>query len=205
MSKRVLEIARAHKGFVFPALGLHPWDLGKQIDEALEFIERNIDACVALGEVGLDFRIKRDRELQIRAFRGVLELAKRYRKPLIVHSRAAWREAFKFIRGFGIERALFHWYSGPREVLRELLRVGHFVSATPAAAYSEPHRAVLRETPLERLLLETDSPVVYRGSEAKPSDVVKTLMALAQLKRISEEELARVTTENANDLFGLGL
>ena len=204
-NEAVLRIARRHPGFVLPALGLHPWSLREDFESTLKSIENNVDECVALGEVGLDFRIQKARELQIEAFKRVLEFARRFRKPVIVHSRWAWREAFELVREGGVKRAVFHWYSGPLETLRELLASGCYISATPAAEYSEPHRLALKEVPLDRLLLETDSPVAYRGMESRPSDVVRVLKAVARLKGVDGNEIADATTENVIGLFGLEL
>lgn len=202
-NETALEVAKLHEGFVFPALGLHPWDVSEDFEDELRFIEENIDGCVALGEVGLDFKIQKPKKLQVEAFRRVLELASKHEKPPIIHSRWAWRDALDLVNEARIKRAIFHWYSGPLEVLKELLGKGHYVSATPAAEYSGPHRFALREVPLDRLLLETDSPVPYRGSESRPSDVVKTLKAVARLKGVSEDEVASATTANALELFDL--
>ena len=202
-NERVLELARAYPDFVFAAFGIHPWKLSESFEQGLQYIERHIDECIAIGEVGLDFWIKKDRELQLKAFKGVLELAKRCEKPVILHTRGAWREAFELVRDAGVKRAVFHWYSGPLGVQEELLRRGYYISATPAANYSETHRAALRKTPLEGLLLETDSPVAYRGVEARPSDIVKTLEAVTELKRLDRQRVAEQTTKNVEELFGL--
>ncbi|KUO41447.1 MAG: hypothetical protein APZ16_06555 [Candidatus Hadarchaeum yellowstonense] len=202
-NQAVLNISRRHSNYVFPALGLHPWNLSDDFDAAVRSIEENIENCIALGEVGLDFKYQTPRELQLKAFGRVLDLALRHDKPLIIHSRWAWREALELVKKAGVGRAVFHWYSGPPDILREILAQGYYVSATPAAEFSEAHRAALKEVPLERLLLETDSPVKYRGVAATPSQVIKTLKAVARLKEVDEAEVAKVTTENAIRLFEL--
>ncbi|MFQ6095714.1 MAG: TatD family hydrolase, partial [Candidatus Bathyarchaeia archaeon] len=102
-----------------------------------------------------------------------------------------------------VKKAVFHWFTGPTDSLERLLEHGYFVSATPAAEYSKEHRRVIEKTPLENLLLETDSPVNYRGLEAEPAHVAKSLSAVAKLKGISESIVAERTTENASSLFGL--
>lgn len=204
-NEATLKIARRHDGFVFPALGLHPWNLREDVNDMLNFLEKNINGCIALGEVGLDFKYPKPRELQIKAFEGVLDLAARHEKPVIVHSRWAWKEAFEIVKDKGVDRAVFHWYSGPVETLREILSFGCYVSATPAVGYSGPHRLAIRETPLGRLLIETDSPVKYRGIDSRPADVVKTMKAVASLKGVDEAKIAETTTKNAIELFGLEL
>jgi TatD DNase family protein len=198
-----LDISRRYSGFVFPALGLHPWNLRENFGNMLESIKNDIDNCVALGEVGLDFKMPKPKELQIAAFKGVLELAKRFEKPVIIHSRWAWREAFELVKESGVKRVVFHWYSGPLDILHEVLDFGCYVSATPAATYSEYHIPAIAEVPLDRLLLETDTPVVYRGMKSSPKEVVRVVKAVAQIKGTSEEEVAETTTKNAARLFGL--
>lgn len=201
----VLSISKRHANFVLPALGLHPWNLRDNLEGMVKSIEANIGECVAIGEVGLDFKYQTPKELQIKAFKQVLDLAVRYDKPVIIHSRWAWREAFEMVRDAGARRAVFHWYSGPIDILREILAFGCYVSATPAAEYSEPHRLALKEVPLDKLLLETDSPVKYRGIASTPNDVLKTLRDAAQLKGVDEREIAEATTKNAIRLFDLKL
>ncbi len=210
-NSQVLEIAARYKSFVYPALGLHPWSLATAIstlERDLQFIEGNIESIVAIGEVGLDYSkevIKgAGKDLQKWALRSILELAKRLGKPAIIHSRYAWRDCFALAEGIAIEKAVFHWYTGPLNVLRDILDRGYFVSATLAAGYHEEHRRAIRETPLERLLLETDSPVVYRGgTRAEPADVIRVLDVVARLKDVEPSIVADKTTQNALMLFAL--
>ncbi|MGC8816450.1 MAG: TatD family hydrolase [Candidatus Hadarchaeum sp.] len=202
-NKAVQDISQRYPNYVLPALGLHPWNLRENIERAIRSIEENIERCIALGEVGLDFRYQTPKELQIKAFSQILDLAAHYDKPVIIHSRWAWREAFEMVDRAGIDRAVFHWYSGPLDVLQKIIARGYYVSATPAAEFSEAHRTAIKAVPLEQLLLETDSPVKYRGVAATPSHIIKTLKAVAQLKEVEEAELSEKTTENASRIFGI--
>jgi TatD DNase family protein len=106
-------------------------------------------------------------------------------------------------RDAGIERAVFHWYSGPTDVLEGILGDGYFISATPALAYSPPHQESMRIAPLERVLIETDSPVVYQGRKSEPADLVITLLELSRIKGVPPEEVDRVTSANAESLYHL--
>lgn len=211
-NERALEVSERHPGFVYPALGLHPWGLEtSKVDAALRSIEESVDRAVAIGEVGLDYWLKearrdpRQKELQRETFSSVLALAKRYRKPVLVHARGSWRDSLEMVRQAGVERAVFHWFSGPMEVLDELLDSGYFISATPAAGYSQPHRQAVRRAPLSNLLLETDCPVEYQGHASEPADLPRVLRAVAKLEGLEEREVAEVTTANAARLFGLNL
>lgn len=211
---KILEISRRYRSFVYPALGLHPWELAnlnsQQIADNLHFIEQNIDIAVAIGEIGLDYdkRLVKmaSKELQKEVLQQLLTLAMKYARPAIVHSRYAWKDAFQLVENAGVDKAVFHWFTGFSSVLRDIINASYFISATPATEYHEEHRRAIRETPLNRLLLETDSPVSY-GREAKykssPSDVVRSLKATAQLRGSDEAMIAGQTTRNAAHLFSL--
>lgn len=210
---KTLEIAEKYSGFVYAALGWHPWYIKEsEIVASLELIKANIDKAVGIGEVGLDYHKRvmaaADKDLQKRALRGVLKIAKEYDKPALIHSRYAWRDAYDMVREAGLTKAVFHWYTGTTSVLRDIIDSGYYISVTPAVEYHEEHRRAVKETPLEQLLLETDCPVVYgRGREgefkANPADAVRSLKGAAALKGLSEPEVAAKTTENAKRLFGI--
>ena len=126
----------------------------------LDFIEENMDRAVAVGEIGLDYWIKGARkdaaqkELQKDVFQRLLGLSKRFRKPAIIHCRGAWEDCPGCVIDGRIEKAVFHWFSGPLEILDILLDRGYLISATPVAAYSEKHQQAIARAPLSRLLLE---------------------------------------------------
>ncbi|MFO8009531.1 MAG: TatD family hydrolase [Dehalococcoidia bacterium] len=210
---RVLELAAKYESFVFPALGMHPQELGDydQIRRNLGFIEENIEGAVAIGEIGLDYHKKvvsrAGKDMQKAVLKDVLEVAGRFRKPVSVHSRYSWKDCFLCVRESKIEQAVFHWYTGPVNVLRDILNEGYFASATLAAEYHDEHRRTIRETPVDRLMLETDTPVVYRwGTEfahqAEPADVAtRVLDAVASIKGIDPTIVADNTTANALRFF----
>jgi TatD DNase family protein len=211
---KTLEISERYDGFVFPALGLHPWSLGnmdaKKMDLILRQMEDNIKTIVAIGEIGLDYDKRvvasADKERQKEAFRSVLELAARYNKAVSVHARYAWKDSYDLVKGYGIKKVVFHWYTGFSRVLREIINEGYFISATPATEYHDEHRRAVKETPLNNLMMETDCPVTY-GRENKfrayPADVVRSLKAVARLKGLTEGAIAARTTENARRFFSL--
>jgi TatD DNase family protein len=156
-NKRILDLSGRYPGYVFPALGLHPWRLETDDLEAnFSLIEKELPGCLALGEVGLDFAVKTPKDRQAEVFRKLLEMAIREKKPILLHARRAWAEALDLLKAYDVGRAVFHWYSGPAGVLKEILARGYFISATPAAAYSGRHRQAIQMAPLNQLLLETD-------------------------------------------------
>ena len=213
---KTLEISQKHHRFVYPALGLHPWELGNlgtfEIDDNLQFIEQNIASAVAVGEIGLDYdkRVVKaaSKELQKEVLGRLLNIAKKYSKPAIIHSRYAWKDALHLIQDVGIDKAVFHWFTGFSSVLKGIIDGCYFVSATPATEYHEEHRRAVKEAPLERLLLETDCPVTYGRApryESKPADVLRGLKAVSQLKGIVEATIAEQTTRNAINFFSLDI
>jgi TatD DNase family protein len=204
-NERILALARRHPGYVFPALGYHPWSLAVSgIRDTLDHIRDHLDQAIALGEVGLDYKVSVPKELQLLVFKDLLELAWSSRKPLIVHCRLSHAETLELVRKQDLQKVVFHWYSGPLDTLKTLLLAGYYISATPALAYSPKHREAVAIAPLKQILIETDSPVVYQGRSSSPAQVHQTLVELARIKGIDLEEAALKTTRNARDFFGLG-
>jgi TatD DNase family protein len=203
-NEKILHLAARFPNFVLPAVGLHPWRLeGIDPQAQLGLIEKELPRCVALGEVGLDFALKTPREKQEEVLRGLLTIARRENKPVLLHARRAWAEALGMLKKQGIERAIFHWYSGPPDILQQVIAQGYWVSATPAAAYSERHRLAIQAAPLDQLVLETDAPEIYRGARSEPRDLLKTLQAVSELKGQTPEEIARQTYRNSMAFFRL--
>jgi TatD DNase family protein len=211
---KVMRISDSHPGLVYPALGLHPWELGNLdpngINLTLKFIEEKISRIVAIGEIGLDYdkRVIKvaPKELQKESLKCLLALARRYTKPVTIHSRYAWKDTLDMVKEAGIEEAVFHWFTGFSSVLKDILEAGYLISATPAAEYHEEHRRAIKETPPHKLLLETDCPVIY-GRENKyrsqPADVIRSLKAVAALKGTDESTIAQQTTHTAIEFFRL--
>jgi len=193
---------------IYPALGLHPWSLDlSKIDATVQLIQENIEKATAIGEIGLDYwyrevrKSSEKKEQQRELFQRLLEIAKRNRKPVSIHSRGAWADCVGMTIESGVEKAVFHWFSGPLDILETLLEHGYYVSATPAAAYSREHRDAIKSTPLDRLVLETDSTVPYQGEPSEPAHLLKTLSAVAELKGEKQENVAEQTTKNARSIF----
>ena len=161
-NQKILHLAQVYRGFVYPAIGLHPYNLrDSEIDRNLEFIEANIGQAVGIGEVGLDYhkkvRARAEKDLQKCVLREIFKIARKYKKPVIIHSRYAWRDALTLVEEAELQEVVFHWYTGTSSVLRDIVSQGYFISATPAVEYHEEHRRAVKEISLDRLLLETDT------------------------------------------------
>ena len=200
-NRRILEIAAAHPGLVYPAVGLHPWNLDpRTVEDELAELEKLLPSCAALGEVGLDYKAKAPKPLQKETFRRLLELAGGLDKPVIIHCRYSHQRAVDMAVEAGIRRAVFHWYAGPPNLLDRIVERGWFISATPALSYSPSHQEAVRGIPLENLLLETDCPVRYGDLDSRPEHLLTTLTLAAEVKGLDPETVARVSTANG-DLY----
>jgi TatD DNase family protein len=210
-SIKSLELAQGFPDFYYPAIGVHPYNFLKvDADAAERFLAENIGLCVAMGEVGLDYAydFARSNDVRLRmkeVFRSFLRVADEAGKPVSVHSRSAYLDAFELVEASGVCEAVFHWFDGPLHVLRKILDAGFFISVSAALGYSRGVRTVIAEAPLEWILVETDSPVFLRDLNrlSVPADVVGVVEALAELKGLDFDEVARVTTANAVRFFGL--
>ncbi len=212
-NRKILELARTYKDFVYPALGYHPYSIkDTEIELNLQFIKDNLDKAVAVGEIGLDYhkrvRANADKDLQRYVLRELLKIAATRQKPVLIHSRYAWRDALNLVSETPLEKVVFHWYAGTSSVLRDIVAHRYYISATPAVEYHAEHRRAVKEVPLDRLLLETDSPVVYRRDtefefESRPAHVVRVLKGISSLTGMDEAQIAQVTTGNALRFFGL--
>jgi TatD DNase family protein len=202
--RKNLAFADRFPGKVFPAIGYHPWSIkAEDVDDTLLYITQNLHACVALGEVGLDYKVKVKKKLQKAVFSKLLKLAVETHKPVIIHSRFSHQRTHEMVVEAGVKKAVFHWYSGPAEILDKIIANGFFVSATPALAYSPHHQAAMERAPLERILIETDAPVQYGDRCSEPADLHETLFHLSRIKKIPENTLAGMVTKNAEQFFEL--
>lgn len=195
---------------IYLGLGIHPGKIKpEELEESYQFIEQNIARADVVGEIGLDFWykwVRKDDEKkneQRQVFRRQLEIARKFDKPVVVHTRGTWRECLMTVREFGIKKANFHWYSGPLDILEEILQSGYYVSAGPALAFSPQSREAILHAPIEQTLIETDSPVYFNypdemggGFKAQPKDVFKSLDAYAKLKNFSLSQAAGILNEN---------
>ncbi len=214
-NKEIIEIYNNIKNFdLYMALGMHPYKPQRDsFEEVYALIEKHKDVVTAIGEIGLDYWYKEakeegpGRDLQREVFRKQLALAKKLDKPVIVHSRAAWSDCFKMVKEYNLIEVLFHWYTGPPDILEDILSKGYYISISPSIEYSKEAQEVVLKTPNDKILLETDSPVRYRprsGSYiSEPKDVIRTLEKLSELKNVNKEELAEITYASSCSFFNI--
>lgn len=214
-SRRAVALAGRYD-MVYATVGIHPHDAGKATEGAFGEISRlaGEPKVVAIGEVGLDYyRNLSPKDSQIAVFRRFIELANALNLPLIVHAREANDDILNILRATNNERrtTIMHCFSGDEIFLRECLDLGLYVSFTCNLTFKNAGklRETARTVPLDRLLLETDAPYLapegMRGKRNEPAFMTALLGQWADLSGFSANDIARITTHNANTLFRLGL
>jgi TatD DNase family protein len=210
--RKALAIAARHDS-VYAALGVHPHDV-KGIDEQTYDQIRKLvkqPKVVAYGEIGLDFfRNRSPRDVQIRCFGEQLELADEFDLPVIIHDRDAHAETLNMLKAWkGEKRGIVHCFSGDAAMAKKCLDLGFYISIPGPVTYpkAEKIQDVVRQVPLERLLVETDAPYLtpqpHRGKRNEPAYVVHTARKIAEVKGVPFAEVAAVTSQNARAVFGM--
>ncbi len=212
-SAKSIQLAEVHEE-IHATVGVHPHDALSMDSSTLDHMKAlsGKPKVVALGEMGLDFfRDRRPRPVQKECFKAQLEVASAVQLPVVFHIRDAFQEFFDVIasQGKSLKGGVLHCFSGDWPVARRCLDLGFYLSVPGVVTYPKAHdlQEVVRKAPLDRLLLETDAPyltpVPHRGKVNEPSYVHHTAQKVAQLRKVSLEEVARGTTRNACSLFGL--
>ena len=197
--------------YIYAAVGSHP-DVADEVNE--EVLEEYRKLCKlnskikAIGEIGLDYHYEDiPRELQLKAFRAQMELARELALPVIVHERDAHEDGMKVVEEFPEVTGVFHCYSGSAEMAKWLVNRGWYIGFTGVLTFKNARKAleVASSIPLERIVLETDcpymSPEPFRGKRNDPGKLYRMAEKLAELRNLSVEEIHRITTENGKRLY----
>ena len=199
--------------YIYAAVGSHP-DAADEVDEALIAKYRELckhNKVKAIGEIGLDYHYEDiPREIQQRAFRMQMALAKELDLPVIVHEREAHEDGLKIVDEFPTVKGVFHCYSGSAEMAKELVKRGWYIGFTGVLTFKNARKAleVASAIPIDRIVIETDcpymAPVPFRGKRNDPGKLTHMAAKLAELRGITPEEAARITMENGKRLYRLG-
>ncbi len=209
-SRRASDLARRYD-YIYAAAGSHP-DAADEVDasvlEAYRVLCKQNPKIRAIGEIGLDYHYEDiPRDIQIRAFRDQMALARELELPVIVHEREAHEDGMRIIKEFPDVRGVFHCYSGSAEMARQLVELGWYIGFTGVLTFKNARKALetAAAIPLERIVLETDcpymSPEPFRGRRNDPGKLYRMAQALAQLRGLSEEEVQAATMENGKRLY----
>lgn len=198
--------------FVFAAVGWHPEDIEKLTEDGFKelCVLAEHPKCVAMGEIGLDYYWDASRkEEQKELFRRQIELALKLNKPVIVHDREAHQDSFDIVCDYPELRGVFHCYSGSAEMAKELLKRGWYLGFDGPITYKNARKAleVLELCPLDRILIETDSPylspVPNRGKRNDSRQLQYVVSKIAEVKGIPEKDVEEITEANGRRLFGI--
>lgn len=210
-SRFALELTKKYP-FLYSAAGVHPHDakgMTRDTLPALEDILQN-DKVVAVGEIGLDYHYDfSPRDIQRRCFQAQLELARKVKKPVVIHEREACADAMEIVRGFRDIVGVFHCFSGSWETARELLDMGWYLSFTGVITFKNARRAleVIEKMPRERIMIETDSPYLapdgHRGTRNSSLYLPEIAAKVGEILGISREEAAALTLSNGKRFFGI--
>ena len=214
-SQKAVELA-AENDQLWAAVGVHPHDAKSWNDNAaFQLVEMlNQPKVVAIGEIGLDYHYNYStKEDQLKVFQEQLRLAGQYNKPVIIHTREAWQDTMAILteKKIGPAGGVMHCFTGSYEVARECLDLGLHLSLAGPITFSNAARSreVVARLPLDRLLVETDSPYLtphpFRGNRNEPSRVVLVGEKLAEIKGLQVAEVMEATTHNFCNLFKIDL
>ncbi|EGL81849.1 hydrolase, TatD family [Caldalkalibacillus thermarum TA2.A1] len=209
-----IRLAEAYD-FIYAAVGWHPHDAKTCDDDALRRIEhlaRTHPKVVAVGEMGLDYYWDHSpREVQAEVFRKQIDLAKRLKKPIIIHNREADRDVLSILKEEGADEVggVMHCFGGDKEMARQCLELNFYISFGGPLTFKNAKlpKEVVQYVPLDRLLIETDCPYLaphpLRGKRNEPAYVRYVAETMAELRGLSLEEIAHMTMENGKRLFAL--
>ena len=209
-SRNAVRLAKEYD-YIYAAVGSHP-DAADEVDEAV--LEEYRKLCKlnpkvkAIGEIGLDYHYEDiPRDIQLKAFRAQMELARELGLPVIVHERDAHEDGMAVVRDFPEVTGVFHCYSGSAEMARQLVDRGWYIGFTGVLTFKNARKAVevASSIPLERIVLETDCPYMapepFRGRRNDPGKLYRMAEKLAEIRGLPVEEVQAITVENGKRLY----
>jgi TatD DNase family protein len=209
-AEKNLALAKKHP-MIVPAAGLYPSLLDFDLASAMEdLIRRERPHLGAIGEVGLDYWIVKDeveRGVQRDIFKRFIELSLELGLPLNIHSRSAGRHVIDLLLACNAEKVQLHAFDGRAFYALRAVEAGYFFSIPPSVIHSTQKQKLVRQLPLENLLLETDSPVLgpRRNERNEPAHVIVSLEAIAEIKELSVRDVQQAVSRNFEKLYGMTL
>ena len=209
-SRNAVKLANAYD-YIYAAVGSHP-DAADEVDDAVleeyRTLVRENPRVKAIGEIGLDYHYEDiPREIQLKAFRAQMELARELGLPVIVHEREAHEDGMKIVEEFPEVTGVFHCYSGSAEMAKWLVARGWYIGFTGVLTFKNARKAleVAAAIPMERIVIETDcpymSPEPFRGKRNDPGKIYRMAEKLAELRGLTVAEAEAITMENGKRLY----
>ena len=208
-NSEVLELIGKYEN-MYGALGIHPENVEEYIQEDIKLIEKQLNhkKVIAIGEIGLDYHYtKENKEKQKKLLEEQLSLAERYQLPVIIHSREATEDTINILKNYKT-KGVIHSFSGSLETAKIYIKMGYLLGINGVITFKNSKlKDVIREIPLENIVLETDSPYLtpepFRGKRNEPARILEIAKFISELKEISIEELARITNDNIKRIFDI--
>lgn len=208
-SRKSVEYAEKYKN-VYATVGLHPTDIGDEwnpiVENALLEMGKN-EKVVAIGEIGLDYHwMTKNESVQKQWFREQMEIARKLNKPVVIHTREATEDTVKILKEFPDLHGIVHCYPGSYEIAMEVIGNYYFgIGGVLTFKNSKKMVEVVKKLPLERLVIETDAPYLtpepFRGKRNLPEYVKYVVEKIAEIKGVSVEEVAKITNQNAKEVY----
>jgi len=209
--KKGIELASKYEE-VYATVGIHPEAADELTDETLELFKKSIanKKVMAIGEIGLDYYVEKfSPELQKEVFIKQLDLATKNNMPVILHMRNSFEDMLEILEKYDWHKnnGVVHCYSSSYKKVKRILEMGLYISFTGIITYDQGTQKAASEVPLERMMLETDSPFLapepYRGGRAEPKYVLEVAKKIAEIKEESLENVVKITTQNALNFFNI--
>ncbi len=202
-----MKLAEKHKE-IKAAIGIHPAKAmemkNEQKEKAIEEMEKRAKNATAIGEIGLDYKYAKTQEekkAQEEIFRDQVRIAVKNHKPIVVHSREAEKECLKILEEEKAKKVQMHWFTSNTETIQTATMLGYYMSCGPIILYDTKAEKNTEKIPIEKMLLETDAPVRFKGQESTPAWITKVCKKAAEIKQTSFEEIAKQTTKNFTKLY----
>lgn len=211
-SVRSLELADQYPDVVYAALGTHPWSVNAlteaELQQTIDLISENRqnNALVAIGEIGLDYKYTDVWDKQLKVFDEMLHLAEKFNLPVIIHSRGTTTKIIEMLPSYNLKKVLLHWFSNPISALPKVVENGYLITEGPPTAYSNGIREVVKRIPLTNLLTETDGPVrffkqPFAGKTTTSAFIPTVVKAIAEIKKTDYASVAEQLVKNFEKFF----
>ena len=204
----IIEVLKLNEKYpsLLPAIGYQPEEVDDKID--YNIIEKNINRAVAIGEIGLDYYYSEStKEKQLEVFEKQLNLAKKYNKPVIIHSRNAFDDTINLLKKYNL-RGVWHCFSSTLSEAKQIIDLGFKLGIGGILTFKNSDLdEVVKEIDLKYIVLETDSPylspVPYRGTKNEPKNIDIILKKICDIKKINEKEAIKILNDNMKEIFDI--
>lgn len=208
-NEEVLELTKNYEN-IYGAIGIHPENIANYSDEDLKWIKENLkqSKIIAIGEIGLDYHYtKENKTEQIKLLERQLKIAEQYHLPVIIHSREATEDTINTLKKYKVT-GVIHSFFGSLETAKIYIKMGYLLGINGVITFKNSKlKEVIKEIPLESIILETDSPYLtpepFRGKKNEPARIKEIAEFICDLKGISLEDLATITNHNIKRIFDI--